>query len=123
MNKDKIMQILNSIDLGLNIIEEGQQLDKQALTESVRTDVEDLKEEVNSKPIMPKVFDDFAKNFNLKEQGDDGALDDALTQLFDMYMYGGSIYDELEDYMRNNGDEDFYCKCVNALINGYEVEE
>lgn len=47
MNKEKIMQILNSIDLGLNIIEEGQQLDKQALTESVRTDVEDLKVKVD----------------------------------------------------------------------------
>jgi hypothetical protein len=25
--------------------------------------------------------------------------------------------------MRNNGDEDFYSKCVYALVNGYEVEE
>ena len=72
---------------------------------------------------MPKVFDDFAKNFNLKEQGGDGALDDALAQLFDMYMHGGSKFEELEEYMRNNGDEDFYSKCVYALVNGYEVEE
>lgn len=78
---------------------------------------------MNKKIVMPKVFDDFAKHFNLKEQQGDGALDDALTQLFDVYMHGGSIYDELEDYMRNNGDEDFYSKCVYVLVNGYEVEE
>lgn len=85
--------------------------------------LEDIENELNEKITMPKVFDDFAKHFNLKEQQGDGALDDALTQLFDVYMYGGSIYDELEDYMRNNGDEDFYSKCVYALVNGYEVEE
>ena len=85
--------------------------------------LEDIENELYAKPTMPKVFDDFAKHFNLKEQQGDGALDDALTQLFDVYMYGGSIYDELEDYMRNNGDEDFYSKCVYALVNGYEVEE
>jgi len=85
--------------------------------------LEDIENELDAKPIMPQVFDDFAKHFNLKEQQGDGALDDALTQLFDVYMYGGSIYDELEDYMRNNGDEDFYSKCVYALVNGYEVEE
>ncbi|MDT6953197.1 hypothetical protein [Companilactobacillus alimentarius] len=123
MNKTKVMQILNSIDLGLNIIEEGQQLDTQALTESVRTDVEDLKEELNSKPVMPKVFDEFSKQFDLTEQQGSDCLDGALDEVYTMYMHGGSKFEELEEYMRNNGDEDFYSKCVYALVNGYEVEK
>ena len=123
MNKTKVMQIINSIDLGLNIIEEGQQLDTQALTESVRIDVEDLKEELNSKPVMPKVFDDFASQFNLKEQQGDKNLDGALSELYFMYMRGGSCFQDLEEYMRSGLDEEIYAKCVNALVNGYEVEK
>ena len=80
---------------------------------------------MNKKIVMPKVFDDFAKNFNLKEQQGDGALDDALTQLFDMYMYGGNQYDDLERYMRTVAkyDDAFYADCVNACVYGYEVDD
>lgn len=123
MNKAKVMQIINSIDLGLNIIEEGKQLDTQALTESVRIDVEDLKEELNSKPVMPKVFDEFATHFNLTKQQDEQGLDGALEEVYMMYMLGRSEFDDLEEYMRAHGDEEFYSKCVDALVNGYEVEK
>lgn len=77
----------------------------------------------NSKIVMPKCFDNFANNYDLTEQQGNDCLDGALEEIYIMYMYGGSIYSELEDYMRSNGDEDFYCKCVNALISGYEVEK
>lgn len=87
--------------------------------------LEDIENELNEKITMPKVFDDFAKHFNLKEQQGDGNLDDALTQLFDMYMYGGNQYDDLERYMRmvTKYDDAFYADCVNACVYGYEVEE
>lgn len=87
--------------------------------------LEDIENELDAKPVMPKVFDDFAKHFNLKEQQGDGALDDALTQLFDMYMYGGNQYDELETYMRmvTKYDDAFYADCVNACVYGYEVDD
>ncbi|MFC6324023.1 hypothetical protein [Companilactobacillus baiquanensis] len=123
MNKTKVMQIINSIDLGLNIIEEGKQLDTQALTESVRIDVEDLKEELNSKPVMPKVFDEFANQFDLTKQQDEQGLDEALEEMYMMYMHGGSKFDDLEEYMRKHGDEEFYLKCIDAVKYGYEVEK
>ena len=74
------------------------------------------------KIVMPKVFDEFAKNFDLAKQQGDGNLDGALTQLFNMYMYGGSQFEDLEDYMRSSTDENFYAKCVQALAYGYTVE-
>ncbi|MDT6953586.1 hypothetical protein [Companilactobacillus alimentarius] len=85
--------------------------------------IEALDKEVHPKVLMPKVFDEFANQFDLTKQQDEQGLDGALEEVYMMYMHGGSIYDELEDYMRSNGDENFYCKCVNALINGYEAEK
>lgn len=82
-----------------------------------------LEIELDSKPVMPKVFDDFASQFNLKEQQGDKNLDGALSELYFMYMRGGSRFQELEDYMRSTLDEEFYAKCVNALVNDYEVEK
>ena len=80
-------------------------------------------EEANSKIVMPKVFDEFSKQFDLTEQQGSDCLDGVLDEVYTMYMHGGSKFEELEEYMRNNGDEDFYSKCVYALVNGYEVKE
>lgn len=99
MNKTKVMQILNSIDLGLNIIEEGQQLDTQVLTESVRTDVEDLKEELNSKPVMPKVFDEWCKDVIESYSGADDRK--ALAVAFNTLLtVESSVYDESESSLK-----------------------
>lgn len=129
MNKAKVMQILNSIDLGLNIIEEGQQLDAQALTESVRTDVEDLKEELNSKPVMPKVFDEWYKNVIESHGGPDTRK--ALSIVFNTLLtVESSIYDESESNLKewlvesdSIEDLDRISKCIDAIRYGYEVEK
>ncbi|KRK80254.1 hypothetical protein FD03_GL002576 [Companilactobacillus nodensis DSM 19682 = JCM 14932 = NBRC 107160] len=124
------MQIINSIDLGLNIIEEGQQLDTQALTESVRIDVEDLKEELNSKPVMPKVFDDWYKNDSI--HGDPNTLKFKIIHFTVMVMWGGKgieSQEQLCDWIKktNKGkytyDEERFARCIEAIIHGYEVEK
>lgn len=73
--------------------------------------------------MMTKVFDDFAKQFDLGSQQDEKGLDDALSQILDIYVYGNEEFDDLEDYMRDTGDEEFYADCVKALVFGYEVQE
>ncbi|WP_369833384.1 hypothetical protein AB8P52_04100 [Companilactobacillus pabuli] len=87
--------------------------------------LEDIENELNEKITMPKVFDDFAKHFNLMEQEGEENLDGALAELFKMYMEGGSEYEDLEEYMRTVArfDDAFYADCVNACVYGYEVEE
>jgi hypothetical protein len=125
MNKEKIMQILNSIDLGLNIIEEGQQLDKQALTESVRTDVEDLKEEVNSKPIMPKAFDDW----DYEEHECCDCYEMEIQNLISMYFKNDLASDNGRMLLKWINQGEFkdnvsrLLKCIDAIRYGYEVEE
>lgn len=122
MNKTKVMQILNSIDLGLNIIEEGQQLDTQALTESVRTDVEDLKEELNSKPVMPKVFDKWCKDVIESYSGADDRK--ALAVAFNTLLtVESSVYDESESSLKewlveSDSIEDLnrISKCIDAVM-------
>lgn len=79
--------------------------------------------ELNVKPVMPKVFDEFANHFDLTKQQDEQGLDGALEEVYMMYMRGRSKFDDLEEYMRAHGDEEFYSKCVDALVNGYEVED
>lgn len=87
MDKEKIISLATNLVSDTN---DALIMRDQSLLQYCKDCEKQIIEEVNSKIKMPKVFDDFAKNFNLKEQG---------------------------------GDGDFYCKCVNALINGYEVEE
>lgn len=81
-----------------------------------------IQRELDSKIVMPEVFDDFAKKFDLTIQQGEQSLDEALNEIHMMYMHGGSKFNDLEDYMRSHGDEEFYTKCVDALVNGYEVE-
>ncbi|WP_201308142.1 hypothetical protein [Companilactobacillus farciminis] len=122
MNKEKVMQILNFIDLGLNIIEEGQQLDTQTLTESVRTDIEDLKEELNSKPVMPKVFDEWCKDVIESYSGADTR--EALAIAFNTLLtVESSVYDESESNLKEwlvESDSieglDRISKCVDAIL-------
>lgn len=123
------MQILNSIDLGLNIIEEGQQLDKQALTESVHTDVECLKEELNSKPVMPKVFDDWYKDV-IESHGGTNTRKTLAIAFNTLLTVDSSVYDESESslkewFVESNSIEDLdrISKCIDAIRYGYEVEE
>ena len=129
MNETKVMQILNSIDSGLNIIEEGQQLDKQTLTESVRTDVENLKEELNSKPAMPRVFDDWYKDV-IESHGGTNTRKTLAIAFNTLLTVDSSVYDESESslkgwFVESNSIEDLdrISKCIDAIRYGYEVEK
>ncbi|MDR4934443.1 hypothetical protein RF371_11635 [Companilactobacillus paralimentarius] len=125
MNKTKVMQILNSIDLGLNIIEEGQQLDTQVLTESVRTDVEDLKEELNSKPVMPKVFDEW----DCEEHECCDCCEMEIENLISMYFKNDLASDNGRMLLKWINQGEFkentvrLLKCIDAIRYGYEVEK
>ena len=128
MNKTKVMQIINSIDLGLNIIEEGKQLDTQALTESVRIDVEDLKEELNSKPVMPKVFDEWYKN--VIEYGGPDTRKTLAISFNTLLTVDSSVYEESESSLKewlveSDSIEDLnrISKCIEAILYGYKVEK
>lgn len=63
MIKTKVIRLLKSVDSGLNDIKDNQEPVMQALTEYVRSDVKDLKEELNSKPVMPPAFDEWKKQY------------------------------------------------------------
>lgn len=112
MNKEKVMQLVTNLYIASDLKKWGY----------IQKGLQGIEDELNSKPVMPKVFDDFAKHFDLKEQY---GLDEALDCLFDMYMYGGSKYEDLEDYMRSARifDDAFYADCVNACVYRYEVEK
>jgi len=68
---------------------------------------------------MPKVFDEWANDFSIDSK--DGLME-ALWSLFDIY-YNGAVDDELFEWMNNGISEKIYAKCVDALVNGYEVVE
>lgn len=110
MNKTKVMQILNSIDLGLNIIE---------------TDVEDLKEELNSKPIMPKVFADW--DFDERECCDCCEME--IENLISMYFKNDLASDNGRMLLKWINQGEFkentvrLLKCIDAIRYGYEVEK
>jgi len=74
------------------------------------------------KPIMPKVFNEFAVLIGLGQNTKE-TKDRALVELSDMYTSEITTYTELMDYMKNQDDPmRFYAKCVYAVINGYIVE-
>ncbi|AYE38418.1 hypothetical protein D1B17_08700 [Companilactobacillus zhachilii] len=123
MNKEKVIGISNRLN---SIVDEANRHPNGnpghiTWSKAVYA-IECLSKEVNSKPVMPEVFDDFAKKFDLTIQQGEQSLDEALNEIYMMYMHGGSKFNDLEDYMRSHGDEEFYTKCVDALVNGYEVE-
>jgi len=84
--------------------------------------------ELNSKVKMPKVFDEWAKRFDLNDYE---SLNDALKMVADIYFN----FDEMElrgsdyklsfwihDPVNDFPDEERYSQCIDALVNGYEVE-
>jgi len=76
--------------------------------------------ELHTKPVMPKVFDEWAKNFSLDTK--DG-LEEALWVLMDIY-YNSGTDSGLDEWIHLDGtDEKKYSRCVDAVVNGYEVEK
>jgi len=123
MNEDKIIGLSNRLN---SIVEEANTHPHgnpgRITWDKAVYAIEALDKEVHPKVLMPKFFDKFAKQFDLTKQQDEQGLDGALEEVYMMYMNGGSRFDDLEEYMRSHGDEEFYAKCIDALVNGYEVE-
>ncbi|CAJ2232160.1 hypothetical protein [Companilactobacillus paralimentarius] len=126
MNKEKVNKLIDSIDSGLNDIEEDQQPVMQALTEYVRADVRDLKEELNSKPVMPKVFDEWLTGLKKDKAWTDYFILKRLNLIFFENLVGSSNEHKMYyDWLCKNDKKDIkkYQKCVNAVLNGYEVDK
>lgn len=118
MNKEKVNKLIDSIDSGLNDIEEDQQPVMQALTEYVRADVRDLKEEFNSKPVMPKLFDNWRKKFTVSQESSYLAIE-SLNQEVTAHTLG---YATILGTWINNDFDKRYQTCIEAILYGYEVE-
>ena len=88
----------------------------------VMTSADKIKVKDENKLKMPRVFHDWAQQFDLTTTE---WLDEALSRLFNIYMTANcdTSYDtDLNKWLRNGADEELYAKCVDALVNGYEVE-
>ena len=120
VNKERIMTFLNLIQGSARTIPQLDQKETNEMSQNISESVDYIKELINEKPVMPKIFDDWAENFSLDTK--DG-LEEALWVLFDIY-YNGNTDSELENWMRfDRTDEEKYSKCVDAVVNGYEVEK
>jgi len=90
--------------------------------------IEALSKEVNSKPVMPKVFDEWYKNV-IEYGGPDTRK--ALAIVFNTLLtVESSIYDESESSLKewlveSDSIEDLnrISKCIDAIQYGYEVSD
>jgi len=117
MNKKRVMELVT--DVANSAYDEAYYHEGSEHTDFL---IKDIDEELNSKTVMPKFFDEWAKAYNTYI--DDG-LDDALKNLFDIYttgVYEGEIEEKLNAYMQEQNTSERYIKCEKALIDGYEVE-
>jgi len=78
-----------------------------------------LQKELNSKPIMPKVFDDWYQSDFVSDESSLLAIE-SLNQEMRLYTLG---YATLLGTWINNDYDNRYFMCIDAIINGYEVEK
>jgi len=116
MNKNKILYNLGAVEsIILANVKDNDTCDTGV------NHVHEIENELNSKVKMPKVFDDWASNYDV---GTTAGLDYALTDIFNAYMGSRYEFSDLDDWFRDGSDADEkkYSDCVDALCNGYEVE-
>lgn len=125
MNKDRIMQNLKYAEVNI------QALDAEGSTEEIESDLstiernlKDIHEAINSKPVMPKVFDDWYKRaVQLKEKHPDEGIDFfyGLANVYLDSFNAEKSWKDIAGWLR--GDIDKYLKCIDAIRYGYEVEK
>ncbi|MFD1418444.1 hypothetical protein [Companilactobacillus keshanensis] len=122
MNKDKVLDNLMNIREWAGVVDHpATENEKDRYMHGIINLASETIKEVNSKPRMPKVFDDWASNYDV---GTTAGLDYALTDIFNAYMGSRYEFSDLDDWFRDGSDADEkkYSDCVDALCNGYEVE-
>jgi len=130
MNKEKIIQMIE--DYGTKQYEAGvnygpaDDMDADDFKD-LQMRIYNIKNELNSKPVMPKVFDEWIKLFGLNDY-DDMKLK-LIAELyinFDEMKLNDvefNLSNWLHDPINIFPDEDRYLKCVDAIVNGYEVKK
>ena len=129
MNKEKIMdQLMDIRELtgGADVPTSIETLNDDLM--AIRDISTDSIKELNVKPVMPKVFDEWYKNV-IEYGGPDTRK--ALAIVFNTLLtVGSSIYDESESSLKewlveSDSIEDLnrISKCIEAIIHGYEVEK
>lgn len=118
MDKEKITNLFKDYGEAMRAWGESK-YENDVIYEDIKGLKLDLIEELNSKITMPKVFDKWYKQTNkdlVAEQ-----IVELSSIVTDLEPYHGFNDEQLalQDWL--SSDEDFL-KCVEAIINGYEVE-
>lgn len=125
MNKEKIIQMIE--DYGSKQYEAGvnygpaDDMDADDFKD-LQMRIYNIKNELDSKPVMPKVFDDWLK----KLQSEDADVVSSVAALVLLGLQGKvsrskSLDSKLYNWVRDKGD-DAFIHCIEAIIHGYEVE-
>lgn len=125
MNKKRVMKLVT--DVANSAYDEAYYHEGSERTDSL---IKDIDEELNSKTVMPKVFDDWYKNDST--YGDPNTLKFKIIHFTVMAMWGGKGIESQErlcDWVKKahkgkyTYDEERFVRCIEAIIHGYEVEK
>lgn len=125
MDKEKIIQMIE--DYGSKQYEAGvnygpaDDMDADDFKD-LQMRIYNIKNELNSKPVMPKVFDEWLK----KLESEDSDIASSVAGLVLLGLQGKvsksrSLDGKLYNWIYEKGDEAFI-RCIEAIIHGYEVE-
>jgi len=111
MNKEKVMEYVYQLSDLQSICDKD--IRKEAISK--------IEKELNSKPVMPKVFDKWLK----EQEGSSVALQRlTLVSTSLIYKIKSVTEDEFTSWIYEDVDEyKHYQMCIDAIINGYEVEK
>lgn len=91
--------------------------------------LDDIENELDAKPVMPKVFDDWYKDV-IESHGGTNTRKTLAIAFNTLLTVDSSVYDESESslkgwFVESNSIEDLdrISKCIDAIRYGYEVEE
>lgn len=123
MNKEKIMDQLMDIR-ELTGGADSPSIDLKRDSMVIRDISSNVIKELNSKPVMPQVFDDWYKrSVQLKKEHPDRDID-LFYGLANVYLASFDTEESWKDiagWLR--GDIDKYLMCIDAIRYGYEVEK
>lgn len=126
MNKAKIINLAVGL---VDSTEEALMMRDQSQFQNCKKREKQIIEEVNSKPTMPKVFDDWYKDVIESHVGTNTRKTLAIA-FNTLLTVDSSVYDESESslkgwFVESNSIEDLdrISKCIDAIRYGYEVEK
>lgn len=116
MNKEKVMQAVYELS-------DLQSICSKSMRQKAINKVES---EIDSKVVMPKVFDEWLTGLKKDKAWTDYFILKRLNLIFFENLVGSSNEHKIYyDWLCKNDKKDIkkYQKCVNAVLNGYEVEK